>query len=393
MTHKFRAICAACCLLCMTTAVSASQVESGSVYCFTQEDFSRAGEPCAGICLTELPREELGAVFLGSRRLRPGDVLTAEQAAQMTFAPAATTWDSSASVGYLPIFASGMGERTTMSIAIRGREDKPPVAEDSVLETYKNLEVNGRLRVSDPEQQPLQFAVVRQPKRGTVTLREDGSFTYTPKKNKIGIDSFVYTASDPAGKTSREATVTITILKPADAVRYADTAGKDCCFSAEWMKNTGIFTGETVGDSRVFSPEKTVTQGEFLTMLVKTMEVPVDPETVYTGFRDVPQWLQPYLAAAVRSGLAAALPHGEDFSADAPVTGQTAAELLCAALDLKTETAAALSGEEHSPAVAAAQAEGFSLAENQLLTRGDTAQMMYRISQLAGNYPRLQVWQ
>ena len=36
----------------------------------------------------------------------------------------------------------------------------------------------------------------------------------------MGVDSFVYTAADPAGKTSREATVTITILKPTEAAQY-----------------------------------------------------------------------------------------------------------------------------------------------------------------------------
>ena len=106
------------------------------------------------------------------------------------------------------------------------------------------------------------FTVVRQPKRGSVTIGEDGSFTYTPKKNKVGIDSFTYTAADASGKVSREATVTITILKPTESTQYTDTTGKSCCFAAEWMKNTGIFTGECVAGSACFSPERTVTRGE-----------------------------------------------------------------------------------------------------------------------------------
>ena len=67
--------------------------------------------------------------------------------------------------------------------------------------------------------------------------RPDGSFIYTPKKNKVGVDSFTYTATDASGKVSREATVTIQILKPTDARQYTDTVGLDCRFEAEWLKN------------------------------------------------------------------------------------------------------------------------------------------------------------
>ena len=69
------------------------------------------------------------------------------------------------------------------------------------------------MKVADPEGEDMVCAIVRRPKRGTVTLQPDGRFTYTPKKNKVGIDSFTFTATDASGKTSREATVTITILQ------------------------------------------------------------------------------------------------------------------------------------------------------------------------------------
>ena len=164
------------------------------------------------------------------------------------------------------------------------------------------------------------YTVTRQPRRGVVTIAEDGSFTYTPKKNKVGIDSFVYTATDPAGKTSREATVTVTILKPTDATQYTDTLGQDCRFAAEWMRQTGIFVGETLDKIACFGPEKLVTKGEFVTMLVKTLDLPLEQEASYTGYEDeIPLWLQPYLAAAVRSGLTEGLEQ-EVFEADSPIS-------------------------------------------------------------------------
>ena len=320
-----------CCLAGIPISVSAAEVESGSVYCFSPADFS-AGEELSGICILSLP--EHGQTMLGSRALRPGDILTAAQAAQCTFCPDRTEDDREAQLQYLPIVEGHAEERTVMTLSIRGKEDKAPIAQDSVLETYKNLEVTDKLKVTDPEGQAMTFTLVRQPRRGTVTLGADGSFTYTPKKNKVGIDSFTFTATDPAGKTSREATVTVKLLKPTDAPQYTDTLGKDCRFAAEWMKNTGIFVGETVSGNPCFNPDKEVTRGEFLTMLVKTLEIPREEALTYTGFTDeIPVWLQPYLAAALRAGLTEGLADQEIFAPDSPITGTDAAILLTNATD------------------------------------------------------------
>lgn len=324
-------LCAVVCVFGLCLGVSAVEVDSGSTYCFGAGDFS--DEELAGICITDLP-DRPETLMLGSRVLREGDVLTARQVSQMTLSPLNTETDQTLEVGYLPIYPDRVSEGAVMTISIRGKENKPPVAEDSALETYKNLPNTGKLKASDPENQPLTFTVARQPRRGTVTISEDGSFTYTPKKNKVGVDSFVFTAADPAGKVSREATVTITILKPSDATQYTDTAGKDCRFAAEWMRQTGIFSGETVGSNACFFPDRAVTRGEFVTMLVKALDIPVDEELTQTGYTDdTPEWLQPYLAAAVRSGLTDGLENQQVFGQDTPITAAEADVLLKNALN------------------------------------------------------------
>ena len=173
-----------------------------------------------------------------------------------------------------------------MSIAVIGRQDQAPVAEDSALETYRNLPNEAMLKVRDPEGKALTYTVTRTPKRGDVVIREDGSFIYTPRKNKVGIDSFTYTAADPAGNVSREATVTVTVLKPSSNRPYTDTAGKSCRFAAEWMKNTGIFISENINGNGCFQPEKQVSRGDFLTMLVGALDIPLEEDAAYTGYRD-----------------------------------------------------------------------------------------------------------
>lgn len=387
-------VLALACLLLCSGSVLAAEVDCDATYCFTAADFSQSEQPLCGICITALPDGDSGAVLLGTRVLQPGDILTADQVAQMTFAPLRTQEDTQASVSYLPIYENRVDRAATMTIAIRGKEDKAPVAQDSAVETYKNLPNEGKLKVTDPEGEALTYTLMRMPKRGMVELREDGSFLYTPKKNKVGVDSFTFTATDPAGNVSREATVTIQILKPTDARQYADTANTSCRFTAEWMRNTGLFEGEKVNGQLCFGPQKNVSREQFMAMLVQLLDIPTE-DAVYTGMdADVPDWLKPYLAAAARSGLTAGLPESEET--DAPVTGAEAAVMLQNALDLTVnqqalETAAEQTDED-VPVWAASSLtvmadNGIALPANEVLTRADVAQVLYQASQLAVTAP------
>ena len=361
-------------------AVSAAQVDCGEVYCFRQEDF--AGEEMTGICITSLPDPSRGEVLLGSRQLRPGDILTAGQLAQMTFLPRDTEADQVASVTYLPVFSDHVAPEDTVTISIRGKEDLAPAAEDSAGETYKNLPLTASLKVKEPEGQEMTYTLLRNPRRGQVVLNGDGTFTYTPKKNKVGVDSFTYTAADPAGNVSREATVTITILKPTDATQYTDTLGTDCRFAAEWMKNTGIFVGEKLDGKACFQPDKAVTRGEFMTMLVKALDIPTDEEATFTGYtEEMPAWLKPYLAAALRSGLTAGLPMEDSFRPDDPMTCADAAVILGNALELGFPEAPVMAeGTEGDDTLAVLAGRGIFLS-GEVLTRGEAALALYEAAQ------------
>ena len=71
----------ALCLLLAGSSVAAaeSQVLESSSYCYTRTDFSTGGEQgVRGIFVTAVPEEDLAAVMLGSRVIRPGDVLCSE---------------------------------------------------------------------------------------------------------------------------------------------------------------------------------------------------------------------------------------------------------------------------------------------------------------------------
>lgn len=391
-----RFVCLMLALVCVTGlagAAAAAEVDCDAAYCFTPADFSADEEPLAGICITELPDPAAGTVMLGTRVIQPGDILTAEQVEQMTFSPLMTREDVSAMVSYLPIYDDYVAPCSTMTIAIRGKEDKAPIAEDMVLETYKNLPNEAQLKVSDPEGGALSYTVVRQPKRGEVIIRQDGSFLYTPKKNKVGVDSFTFTAADAAGNVSREATVTIQIIKPTDAAQYTDTIGRDCRFAAEWMRNTGLFVGEKVSGVECFYPDKTVSRGEFMAMVIDVLDIPAEESRDSAAIaEDTPDWLKPYLAAALRSGLTTGIPAGETGDFDAPISGAEAAVMLQNALDLTAAEETMVSGQTDMPAWAVSaldvmNANGIALSAEDPLTRGQAANVLYQVSQLAETAP------
>lgn len=311
----------AVCLAGLAVPGVAAEVDSDSIYCFSDGDFSQ--EALTGICITSLPDPASGTVMLGTRVVQPGDIFTAEQLAMLTFCPVRTEQDSVATVGYLPIYADRVDRSTTMTISIRGKENKAPVAKDQTLETYKNIPNEGVLKVTDPEGQMLTYTVVRQPRRGTVVVNADGTFVYTPKQNKVGVDSFTFTAADPEGKVSREATVTVQILKPSQSTHYRDTVGLDCRFEAEWLRSTGLFAAEQVGGESCFQPEKAVSRGQLLAMLLESVDAPMEGLEDAPLVHSAPTWLKPYLSAAIRSGLVDTAQ--QTFEADAPVTAGEAA--------------------------------------------------------------------
>ena len=384
-------------LLAMALPAAAAQVDCDATYCFGAGDFSTSDDPIRGVCITALPDTQAGTVMLGSRVVRTGDILTVQQLEQLRFMPLRTESDALAVIRYLPIYDDRVEPTATVTINIRGKENQAPVAEDSAMETYKNLPNEGKLKVKDPEGEPLTYTLIRNPKRGTVTLRQDGTFLYTPKKNKVGVDSFTYTAADASGKVSRQATVTVQILKPTDSRLYTDTAGLDCQFEAQWLRNTGLFSGETVNGQICFQPDKTVSRGEFLAMVVKSLDIPTQDGS-YAGIpANTPSWLKPYLAAALRSGLITGWPETDDFSC--PITGAEAAVMLQNALDLSIAPEAleqAAATDEAVPTWAAASVtamtcNGVAVDANAQLTRAQMAQMLYQLKFLSLDAPGMAV--
>jgi Concanavalin A-like lectin/glucanases superfamily/Bacterial Ig domain len=87
----------------------------------------------------------------------------------------------------------------------------PPLA--ATLVTTRNTPVSGTMQATDIDGDPLTFAIVASPSKGTIGLNATtGAFTYTSQRGVIGIDTFSFKASD-GRLDSNIVTVTVVITQ------------------------------------------------------------------------------------------------------------------------------------------------------------------------------------
>ena len=180
-----------------------------------------------------------------------------------------------------------------------------PVAQNLELCTYKNVTVSGKLSAFDSENDVVMYEITTPPVKGSVELCDDGSFIYTPNKDKKGRDYFGYKALDAEGNRSQEATVIIKIEKQKKQVSYADMDGLAGEYYAAALSEAGIFTGENICGRYCFYPERTVTRGEFVSMCIRASGEPIVCNVMSTGLSDdgsIPDWMKSYVLASVMCG-------------------------------------------------------------------------------------------
>lgn len=366
-----------------------------SAYCFSQEDFTADQADLSGIFVTDVPAASIGNICYGNRIIRAGDALPVSALGTLKLNPACQD-NQEATISYLPILSSGVGEVQTLKIRISSGKNEAPVAKDATMETYKNVANTGTLDATDPEQDTLRYDLTGAPKRGSVEISQDGTYTYTPAKNKVGKDSFTYTVTDAAGNVSNEATVCIEILKPVDKLTYADMRDDPDQFTALWMKNSGLFSGESIGGVTCFCPDKTVTRGEFLVMISQLTGLEPDDAQMTSGFADesdTPEWMRPYIVSALRAGVISGVTSDDGlvFRPTAALTTAEAAVMLQNMLNLPSaEQAAGFPTDSAVPvwaedAVSALSDAGIPLNTAncmQDVTRRDAANMLYAVSRL-----------
>jgi gliding motility-associated-like protein len=91
-------------------------------------------------------------------------------------------------------------------------------ADNDQYTTNEDVSVDGNVSENDNDTEAFTYTVTNEPDNGTVTMNEDGTFTYTPDPNFYGFDEFNYTACDENGENCVTATVTIIVVQIDDDV-------------------------------------------------------------------------------------------------------------------------------------------------------------------------------
>ena len=373
------------------------RVSSPDGLALSAEVFSES-DTLEGVYVASVPSQLDAEVSLGARTLRAGDVLDRSMLSQLLVLPAENR-DASCELVYCPIEGGEVQPSRALELSILTGKNEAPVCRDVKFETYKNIANTGVLSASDPEGDTLTYQLVKEPKRGTVDITPDGSFTYTPAQNKVGKDVFTYTATDSAGNVSNVANVTVKIVKPTDKAMYQDLAGDTLAYTAMWLKDRGVYTGKRIAGNLCFEPEGTLTRGEFLVMAMKLLGAEPESARLTSGFADeskTPAWMRPYIVSAFKSGMVSGVtsPDGMVFRPSSNLTRAEAAVMLQNILDLPQSQEAAVFSEDCAvpvwaqASVSALESAGISIpvttsAEN--LTRREAAELLYECWTLCQN--------
>ncbi|HET7371133.1 MAG TPA: FG-GAP-like repeat-containing protein [Gammaproteobacteria bacterium] len=119
------------------------------------------------------------------------------------------------------------GSALVGQVSVHLHNHAPIVARAEPLTIEENATASGALKASDREHDPLTFAMVTQPKHGSVELdARTGEYTYTPNADYNGKDSFTVTASDGLN-ASEPVAVPITVEAAPDDNGGSDNGGTD----------------------------------------------------------------------------------------------------------------------------------------------------------------------
>lgn len=292
--------------------------------------------------------------------------------------------------GYAPIPTGGAQIETV----VISEGNTAPVAENIRLETFMGVAVSGNMSAIDPEGESMTFEITSQPKKGAVSVGENGAFTYTPEAGKKGKDSFTYTAADRSGNVSGGAEVAIEILKQKTAVSYADMEGSDAHYAALVLSEKGIITGECIAGSYFFRPDENVTAVEFLAMCVKASGKEVIDGVVRTGLDndgEIPMWAKGYISTAVLTG---SYTGGDTFDYGGDITCEQAAVMLDASFSFTDAVMASAlspymrtaSGQAVMNLIACDIADASIISDyDKPLTRADAAMLLCRAMAVAEN--------
>jgi hypothetical protein len=186
-------------------------------------------------------------------------------------------------------FATDIG-RVTINVQPAGGINDRPVAADDAFAGVEDQRITGNLLVDngkgadvDPEGGALSVnnGTIRTAAGGLVSILANGDFTYAPRENFAGTDSFTYTVFDNQGASST-ATVTLDVTPVNDA----PIAGNDSFAGAPGRPISGNVTAndrDPEGDSLQVVAASIITAGGGFVTLLSDGNFTYSPAAAFAG--------------------------------------------------------------------------------------------------------------
>lgn len=142
---------------------------------------------------------------------------------------------------------NGGSDEGTITVTVNP-VNSAPVADDQADATAEDTPIVDRaLDASDPDGTTPTYTVVTGPAHGTIEIKPNGTYTYTPNPNFHGTDGFVYRASDGTLADTAKVTITVNpVNDPPTAVNDGYTIQED---SATPLSGNVITKVDASGDS------------------------------------------------------------------------------------------------------------------------------------------------
>jgi len=138
-------------------------------------------------------------------------------------------------------------DSTIKDITIVSSVNSAPVATFSAFTINRNVDYNGQLTAEDSDNDKILYELTSGCQHGTVTVDENGCFTYTPDSGYQGEDSFSYKAKDDVSACPNQmVTIDVTqepVVLPAAPSNLQLEALSTCKIKVSWRDNSDNETG------------------------------------------------------------------------------------------------------------------------------------------------------
>ena len=126
--------------------------------------------------------------------------LTVTSSGQFTYVPV-SQFSGTDSFTYT-VSDGSLSSSASVTLVVAGVNDAPVSATASIA-VDEDTRASGRLPgASDPDGDSVSYTQASGPSHGTVTIENNGQYTYVPAANYFGEDAFAFRVSDPAGASS-----------------------------------------------------------------------------------------------------------------------------------------------------------------------------------------------